>query len=61
MTYHLEKTVGGKIRKVQRIAGKPTLDEIAVKFTRLLRKTQEQIHAALKQMFLFSELEKALA
>ena len=58
LTYHLEKTVGGKIRKVQRIAGKPTLDENAVKFTRLLRKTQEQIHAALKQMFPFLNLRK---
>ena len=58
LKYHLEKTVGGKIRKVQRVAGKPTLDENAVKFTRLLRKTQEQIHAALKQMFPFLNLRK---
>ena len=37
LTYHLEKAANGKIRKVPRVPGKPTLDENAVKFSRLLR------------------------
>ena len=58
LTYHLQRTPAGKIVKVPRADGTPTLDENAVKFTRLLRKTQEQIHAALKQKFPFLNLRK---
>ena len=47
-----------KSEKVPRVPGKPTLDENAVKFSRLLRKTQEQIHAALKQKFPFLQMRK---
>ena len=49
--YHLEKTASGKIRKVPWVAGNPSLDQNVIKFTRMLRKMQEQIHAALKAMF----------
>ena len=49
--YHLERTEEGKIRKIQWTPGNPTLDQNTVKFTRAVRKTQEQIHAALKAKF----------
>ena len=49
--YHLERTPQGSIRKIPWTAGLDTLDENVIKFTRLFRKTQEQIHAALKGMF----------
>ena len=47
--YHLSKNSEGKIEKVPWTRGNPSLDENTVKFTRILRKPQEQIHAALKQ------------
>ena len=49
--YHLEITSEGKIRKAEWTEGRETLDQNIVKFTRLLRKIQEQLHAALKGMF----------
>ena len=49
--YHLVETPEGKLRQVPHTPGKPTLDQNVVKFSRLLRKIQEQIHAALKGMF----------
>ena len=49
--YHLQETENGKIIKVAWQEGFPTLDENVVKLTRMIRKTQEQIHGALKQMF----------
>ena len=48
--YHLEISDQGKIRKTLWTPGKPTLDENVVKFTRLFRKIQEQVHAGLKAM-----------
>ena len=47
--YHLSKNSDGKVEKVPWTCGNPSLDENVVKFTRILRKPQEQIHAALKQ------------
>ena len=49
--YHLKRTIEGKIKKVPWTPGNPSLDQNTVKFTRTLRKTQEQIHAALKSKF----------
>ena len=49
--YHLARTAAGKIKKIPWSPGNPSLDENTVKLTRLLRKCQEQIHAALKGMF----------
>ena len=49
--YHLQRTNTGKIVKVDWQEGYPTLDENVVKLTRMIRKTQEQIHGGLKQMF----------
>ena len=48
--YHLEISDQGKIRKIPWTPGKLTQDENVVKFTRLFRKIQEQIHAGLKAM-----------
>ena len=49
--FHLEMTPQGTILKVPWTSGMDTLDENVVKFVRLFRKMQEQIHAALKGMF----------
>ena len=49
--YHLHLTPRGKIRKVPWSADRVTLDENVVKFTRLIRKIQEQVHAGLKGRF----------
>ena len=49
--YHLELTPEGKIRKVPWTPGQDTLDQNVVKFSRLLRKIQEQVHAGLKALF----------
>ena len=49
--YHLITTPEGKLRQVPHTPGKYTLDQNVVKLSRLLRKIQEQIHAALKGMF----------
>ena len=54
--FHLEQTAEGKLRKVAWTPGKPCQDENTLKFVRLLRKTQEQIHAAIKQRFKFFDL-----
>ena len=47
----MQKTETSKLVKVPWEEGHPTLDENAVKLTRMLRKSQGQIHAALKQKF----------
>ena len=47
--YHLERTEQGKIRKVDWTPGKPSLDENVINFSRKLRKSQEALHATLKQ------------
>ena len=49
--FHLERTHEGSIRKILWTEGHDTLDENVVKFVRLLRKMQEQVHAGLKGMF----------
>ena len=49
--FHLERTPQGTIRKVPWTPGMETLDDNVVKFVRLFRKMQEQVHAALKGMF----------
>ena len=49
--YHLKRTDEGKIKKVPWTPGNPSLEENTVKLTRMLRKCQEQIHAALKSKF----------
>ena len=50
-TYQLTRNSNGKIIKEDREDENPTLNENTVKFTRLLRKQQEQIHASLKSIF----------
>ena len=49
--YHLQISSQGTITKIPWTDGKSTLDENVVKFTRMLRKIQEQVHAGLKAMF----------
>ena len=52
--YHLELN-NGKLRKIDRDEDepRPTLDEATIKFSRLLRKPQEQSFGCLKRMFKF--------
>ena len=50
-TYHLQVNSGGHLFKVPRQENCPTLDEATVKFSRLLRKPQEQSFGSLKRMF----------
>ena len=54
--FHIEKTSNNKLRVVEWEPGKPSLSENRIKFVRLLRKAQEQIHAALKQRFKFLDM-----
>ena len=56
--YHLVLTDTGEIIKTDRNPEKPTADENAIKFTRFLRKTQEQIHGSLKNTFSFANNRK---
>ena len=49
--FHLKRTEAGKLRRVPWVPGNPTLDANVCKFVRILRKPQEQIHAAIKAMF----------
>ena len=46
-TYHFQKQTDGKIMKVPRNPAHPTMDENCVKYTRLFRMPQEQMHAPL--------------
>ena len=51
-TYHLRINAHGNLEKViPRVENRPTMDEVAVKFSRLLRKPQEQSFGSLKGMF----------
>ena len=54
--FHIEKMQNGKLKISPWEAGKPSLSENRIKFVRLLRKPQEQIHAALKQRFKFLDM-----
>jgi hypothetical protein len=54
--YHLGVSPQGKIRKLDWTPNKPSLDENTVKFSRHLRKTQEQIHASLKSKFKITDM-----
>ena len=49
--FHFGISSQGKIRKIPCTPGNITMDENVVKFARLFRKVQEQIHAGLKAMF----------
>ena len=49
--YHFGISPQGKIRKIPCTPGNITMDENVVKFSRLFRKIQEQVHAGLKAMF----------
>ena len=51
-TYHLRVNAQGNLEKViPRAENRPTMDEVAVKFSRLLRKPQEQSFGSLKRMY----------
>ena len=50
-TYHLIVNDREELEKVPRVENRPTLDEAAVKFTRLLRYKQEMSFGAQKNMF----------
>ena len=52
-TYHFSRTPEGKIKKVARTPGKPSLNENTIKLSRIIRNPQEQIFAALKGKFQF--------
>ena len=52
-TYHLRRNNDGKIIKGPRVPRQPSIDENNVKFTRAIRKAQEQIHGAFKKKFHF--------
>ena len=50
-TYHLGENDRGELKKVDRDPDRPTLDEVAVMFTRKLRKFQEMSFGVQKRMF----------
>ena len=54
--FHLEKKSDGKIIKVPWEPGQPSKDENSIKYVRILRKPQEQIHGSLKQRFKFLDM-----
>ena len=57
-TYQLSRNSNGKIIKTDREDENLTVIENTIKFTRLLRKQQEQIHASLKSIFQITDAKK---
>ena len=56
--YNLEKDVNGMLVRVPFDAEKKTIVENTIKFSRLLRMVQENVHASLKKIFSFIDAKK---